>query len=140
MRNSYDIEIDEAIVAGRNAIAALQRAESALQSARSFGFWDLLGGGFISGMLKHSRMRDAQYEMENAQRELARFRKELADVQLTGTINIEFDGAIKFFDLFFDNFFVDLMVQSRIKEMIANLQQTRYQVEDAVQRLQNYRR
>lgn len=140
MSDMYDVEIEEAIVAGRRAAEALSRAESALYSAKSFGLWDMLGGGFISGMLKHSRMNQAQAEMECAQRELARFKKELADVQLTGTINIQFDGMTKFFDLFCDNIFVDMMVQSRIKDMIANLQQTRYQVENAVHRLENYRR
>jgi hypothetical protein len=34
--------------------------------ARSFGVWDLLGGGFISSMMKHSKMDEAQRCMERA--------------------------------------------------------------------------
>lgn len=139
MNGYYTTEIDEAIQAGRSAIYALDRAESALSGARSFGLWDMFGGGFISGMLKHSKMDEAQRELENAQRELARFKKELADVQMTGQINIRFDGLVKFVDLFCDNVLVDMMVQSRIKDMMNNLRETRRQVQDTINRLERYK-
>lgn len=139
MNSYYSTEIDEAIVAGKRAITALDRAESALSGARSFGIWDMFGGGFLSGMLKHSKMNEAQRELENAQRELARFKKELADVQMTGIINIRFDGLVKFVDLFCDNVLIDMMVQSRIKEMLNNLKETRRQVADTVSRLERYK-
>ncbi|MDO5411706.1 MAG: hypothetical protein Q4F21_14885 [Lachnospiraceae bacterium] len=139
MNGYYTTEIDEAIVAGRSAVQALNRAESALEGARSFGLWDMFGGGFISGMMKHSKMNDAQYELENAQRELARFKKELSDVQMTGTINIRFDGLVKFVDLFCDNVLVDMMVQSKIKDMLNHLRDTRAQVEQTIRRLEQYK-
>lgn len=139
MNGYYTTEIDEAIQAGRSAIYALDRAESALSGARSFGLWDMFGGGFISGMLKHSKMDEAQRELENAQRELARFKKELADVQMTGQINIRFDGLVKFVDLFCDNVLVDMMVQSRIKDMMNHLRETRRQVQDTINRLERYK-
>lgn len=139
MNSYYTTEIDEAIEAGRRAVEALNRAESALSGARSFGLWDMFGGGFISGMLKHSKMDEAQRELENAQRELARFKKELADVQMTGQINIRFDGMVKFVDLFCDNILVDMLVQSRIKDMMNNLRETRRQVVDTVRRLEQYK-
>lgn len=132
MNSYYSTEIDEAIVAGKRAITALDRAESALSGARSFGIWDMFGGGFLSGMLKHSKMNEAQ-------RELARFKKELADVQMTGIINIRFDGLVKFVDLFCDNVLIDMMVQSRIKDMQNNLKETRRQVADTVSRLERYK-
>lgn len=139
MNSYYTTEIDEAIEAGRCAVDALDRAESALSGARSFGLWDMFGGGFISGMLKHSKMDEAQRELETAQRELARFKKELADVQMTGQINIRFDGMVKFIDLFCDNILVDIMVQSRIKDMMNNLRETRRQVVDTIRRLEQYK-
>lgn len=140
MNSYYTTEIDEAIAAGRNAIYALNRAESALNGARSFGMWDVFGGGFLSSMLKHSKMEDAQRELEQAQRELARFKRELADVQMTGRINIRFDGLVRFIDVFCDNLLVDLMLQSRIKKMIGHLQETRRQVEETIRRLEQYKR
>lgn len=42
-------EIDEAIFAGQRAYQAICEAESHLSSARGFGIWDMLGGGFVSG-------------------------------------------------------------------------------------------
>ena len=140
MNSYYTTEIDEAITAGRRAIHALNRAESALSGARSFGIWDMFGGGFFSSMLKHSKMEEAQRELENAQRELARFKRELADVQMTGQINIRFDGLVQFIDVFCDNVLVDIMVQSRIKNMMNHLRETRQQVEETVRCLERYKR
>ena len=91
-------------------------------------------------MLKHSKMEEAQRELENAQRELARFKRELADVQMTGQINIRFDGLVQFIDVFCDNVLVDIMVQSRIKNMMNHLRETRQQVEETVRRLERYKR
>lgn len=139
MNGYYSTEIDEAISAGKSAVCALNRAESALSSARSFGIWDLLGGGVISSMMKHSRIHAAEAELEEAQRTLERFKKELADVQMTGQINIRFDCLVQFIDIFCDNILVDFMVQSRIKEMINHLRETRRQVEETVNRLERYK-
>lgn len=57
--SSYKREILEAVAAGEKALMNLERAESALRSARGWGIWDLLGGGLIVTYAKHSRMDDA---------------------------------------------------------------------------------
>ena len=46
-------EIDEAINAGNRALNALNDAQSNLSMARGMGVWDMLGGGLISGVIKH---------------------------------------------------------------------------------------
>lgn len=132
-------EIDEAIEAGRRAIYALDRAESALSGARNFGIWDMLGGGFISGILKHSKIDEAQRELECVQRELDCFKKELEDIQINSLVNVRFDGVVKFIDLFCDNILVDVFVQSRIKDLQNDLKKVRQQVEDTINRLKYYR-
>lgn len=52
-------EINEAIVAGERALNSLYHAQDKLNSAKGWGLLDLLGGGFITGMIKHSRIDDA---------------------------------------------------------------------------------
>ena len=55
----YDMrtrEIQEAIDAADNALDHLERAKRMLSSASGWGLFDTLGGGFISGLIKHSKI------------------------------------------------------------------------------------
>lgn len=61
----YDMrtrEIQEAIEAADVALDHLERAKRCLSSASGWGLFDTLGGGFISGLIKHSKMSDAEPE------------------------------------------------------------------------------
>ena len=72
-------EIREAITAGERARMSLQTAHDKLGSARNWGIVDILGGGLISGLMKHSRVNDASYHVEQAKRNLLSFQQELGD-------------------------------------------------------------
>ena len=63
---NYDREIDEAVSACDNALNYLHNADNYLSSAGNWGIVDLLGGGFISTVVKHSKMDDARRELTNA--------------------------------------------------------------------------
>jgi hypothetical protein len=139
LMSDWNREIDEAIQAGRTAIQALDDAERNISSARSFGVWDILGGGFISSMMKHSKMDEAQRCMERAQYALQNFRKELSDIQMEADLKVNSDGLTKFFDIWCDNFLVDLMVQSKIKEAQENIRQAKRNVQETINRLERMR-
>ena len=66
----YDraVEIDEAIAAGHRALDALAEAADSLDSAKRWGIVDILGGGFVTSMVKHSRLGDANRELARARR------------------------------------------------------------------------
>ena len=130
-------EINEAMQAGERALMALNDAERYLDSARGFGIWDMLGGGFVSSMIKHSKMDEAQRSIEKAQYELQNFSRELRDVQMRGVIQINFDGLTKFVDVFCDNFLVDVLVQSKIKEAQGNIAIAKQRVQDVIYQLHN---
>lgn len=129
-------EINEAISAGKIARSALKEAEGYLSSARSWGIYDMLGGGFISSMIKHSKLKDAQSCLEEARYALQRFTRELRDVSMYINFNVEFDGLSKFFDIFCDGFLVDAIVQSRIKEARNGVRDAIEQVDITLSRLQ----
>lgn len=129
-------EINEAISAGQNALYAIGEAEKHLGSARGLGVWDMLGGGLLSGLLKHSQVDKAQEYVNQAQTALQRFQRELQDVNMHIDYGVKFDGASKAIDLLFDNILVDALIQSRIKETQENLKQSKMQVQQALQRLQ----
>lgn len=130
-------EIDEALIAGEAALNALSRAESKLSGARGLGIWDMFGGGFVSGLLKHSQMDDAQKHVNEANSALRRFQKELSDINIRIDYGVSFDGITKAFDIFCDNFLVDALIQSRIRDTQRNLAQTKQQVQSAMTMLRN---
>ncbi len=133
------IEINEAIDAGNRALRSLQEAKSCLGTARGLGVWDILGGGFFSSLLKQSKVDDAQACLERAQSELRAFSKELEDVQMYGAVDVSFDGFAKAFDIFFDNMFVDILVQEQIKKAQSNVDSAIIKVQDALRRLYQMR-
>lgn len=128
-------EIREAIQAGRDALLAISEAESHMGNARGLGVWDMLGGGLISGFLKHSQMDEAQRCVDRAQNALQRFNRELQDINMNINYGISFNNTTKAIDLIFDNFLVDALIQSRIRETQEKLSQSRTQVEQALDKL-----
>lgn len=123
-------EINEAIAAGERALDSLERAQEKLNSARSWGIFDMLGGGFITDMIKHSRMEDASRYMEEAKHDLKIFQRELRDVQVPTEFRMEVGGFLTFADFFFDGILADYMVQTKIAE-------AREQVADAISRVRH---
>lgn len=117
-------ELREAILAGERALGSLEKAKDQLDSARNWGVVDMLGGGSISGFVKHSRIRDASAKMDQAKRDLKIFQKELRDVDIP-ELRVEIGGFMTFADFFFDDLLVDFMVQRKINK-------ARDQVEDAI--------
>jgi len=66
-------EIKEAILAGRKVLDSLDSTLESLGHAEGWGTWDILGGGLLSNIEKHSYIDDAKAETENTQRLLRRF-------------------------------------------------------------------
>jgi hypothetical protein len=77
--------------------------------------------------------------MERAQYALQTFRKELSDIQMEADLKVNSDGLTKFFDIWCDNFLVDLMVQSKIKEAQENIRQAKRNVQETINRLERMR-
>ena len=110
------IEIREAIDAGERALRSLYVAQEKLKSARGWGIFDMLGGGLITDLVKHSKMEAASQSMEEAKYHLQRFRKELSDVNGNFNLQLNVGGFLSFADFFFDGLVADYLVQSKIAE------------------------
>ena len=113
---NHQKEINEAIRAGERARQSLTEARGKLDSAGNWGLLDLLGGGLISGFMKHSRMSDASQYVEQAKADLRAFEQELGDIRDIEGLNVEIDGFLTFADFFFDGLLADLLVQSKISD------------------------
>ncbi|MFC4411756.1 hypothetical protein ACFOZY_15305 [Chungangia koreensis] len=132
-------EIEEAIAAGRSAIASLKRAEEELSSAKSMSTWDtFLGGGIFVTAMKHSSLNNSQDYIHRAQMALRRFQTELKDVEHVAdeVINVDQSTFTTFTDYFFDNIFTDWMIHSQITESQDRLDSAIRQVERALHNLQ----
>ena len=115
-------EIDESIVAGNRLLNEVNNAKKLLESAKTWGTIDLLGGDFLSSLAKHEKVNDAQKCFRRISNLLDDFNRELKDVNIT---NLNFSTTIKAVDIFFDNIFTDITVNRQINnsyEDICNLQ------------------
>lgn len=128
-------ELREAIAAGRSALSTADEILSRLGSAEGWATWDLLGGGLIADLAKHSHLDEAQAAVEQLQVELRRFQTELADVRVSSDLQVRIDGFLRFADYFFDGLFADWAVMDRIQQSQEQVQQTRDQIADVLARL-----
>ena len=128
-------EINEAIMAGERALEALKQAQNDLGTARIAGVVDLIGGGFLTSLFKHSKMDDARRDIEHAKYELKQFSDELDDVQDLQHMNIDVGGFLTFADFFFDGLIADFFVQSKINEARRQVAEAISRVEDIIRKL-----
>ena len=124
--NEYILEreLDEAIAAADETIDLLDQAYASMSSARNWGLFDMVGGGFFSTMVKREKMRDGRYYMNEAKRSLMKLKDELDDVDDLPDLDIDMDDFLSFADFFFDGFFADFMVQGRINDAREKIDQT----------------
>ncbi len=130
-------ELDEALAAGRAALSRISSIESELDSAEGWGTWDLLGGGLISDLAKHSHLDDAQVQIDDLQNLLRRYHTELADITVQADIQAHIDGFLRFADYFFDGLFADWAVLDSIHSSQEQISSTRSQVDEIQRRLED---
>ena len=134
----YDFEKEkrEAADAGNRALRSLKAAQENLDSAKNWGIWDMLGGGFFSTMAKQSKMDRAKENLAKARSDLKNFSRELQDVNMACHLDIETGDFLSFADLFFDGFVVDWMVQDRINQASRQVEEAIHRVEGILRQLQ----
>lgn len=136
---AYDFEKEKrkAADAGNRALRSLKAAQENLSSAKNWGIWDMLGGGFISTMAKHSKMDRAKENLAKARYDLKSFSRELQDVNMACHLDIETGDFLSFADWFFDGFVVDWMVQDRINQASRQVEEAIHRVEIILRQLQD---
>lgn len=129
-------ELDEALTAGQAALATTDQIAGSLDSAEGWGTWDLMGGGLISDLAKHSHLDDAQASVEFLQSQLRRFKTELSDVTISADFQVNIDGFLRVADYLFDGIFADWTVLDQIHQSQAQIQNTRSQICNVLDYLQ----
>lgn len=129
-------ELREAISAGRSALHTTESILGSLKNANGFATWDLLGGGMIADLAKHSYLSDAQRQIENLQRQLRQFKTELCDVDFKDAVQLDVGDFLYVADFIFDGLIADWMVKDRIGRARQQVENTRWQIESMLARLQ----
>lgn len=125
----YKKELQEAVAACDRSLAVVDEALVNLNSARNWGIFDMLGGGFISSMIKRGKIKEAEALFGELESSLKSLEKETRDVQISLSEHVETSDLMIFFDVVFDNIVVDWMVQSDIKKNIEKLYALRESLE-----------
>lgn len=126
-------ELREAINAGRQAQSIADEVLSKLKSAKGWGVCDLLGGGLISDIAKHSALDEAQELVEHLKNQLRRFKTELADVSVQADLQVQINGFTRFADYFFDGIFADWTVLDRIERSVAQAEKLQMQIKEVLE-------
>ena len=119
-----DKELKEAVNAGDSLIKVLEEAKKEFESAKSWGTLDMFGGGVMSSMIKRGHIENANRVLNEVQYLVKSFKKELNDVNVSLDMKYVSGDFSDMTDIFFDNFFSDIMVQDKINNALNNVNRT----------------
>ena len=106
-------------------ITHLDKITDQLESAKRWSWADLLGGEFITSMVKRKKMKNISEDLQQLQPKLQHLKHALEDANIQVDSAIDHSTSRQFFDTFFDNIITDLKVQGEIKDMLAELKELR---------------
>lgn len=114
-------ELSEALVIGEQVLCTVSQVIDELESAKSWGSFDMLGGGMLATLAKRNHMDEAQQLIHELVHQLSGFSRELKAVEADDLIDTEFTTYFGVADYFLDGFFVDFAVQSQINYMLTKV-------------------
>ena len=129
-------EIVEAITAAKECLSIIKNASKELDSAKSWGTYDMIGGGVMSSIAKHDKIDTARKELNKLGYSIGRLNMELSDIDMILAIDdITFDSSTYAFDIFFDNIFTDMSVQGKINDSLSKIRRLENTVNNLITQL-----
>ena len=131
-------QVNQALNLTNQLIAELDQAERQLSSARNWGFLDVLGGGLITDLIKHSKLSNAKVSMERVNYLMQELRRVLGGISLPGDYSMNVGGIATFADFFFDSGIVDVYMTAKIMSSlneVRNLKNRCYELRDRLSRV-----
>ena len=107
-------QVNQALILTDQLISELDQAERQLSSARNWGFLDVLGGGFIVDLIKHSKLSNAKSSMDRVNYLLQELKRVLGGISMAGDYSMNVGGFETFADFFFDSGIVDVYMTAKI--------------------------
>ena len=134
-QKNHQKEIKEAVSAGTRALGTAVSILSDLDSAQNWGTYDLVNGGLIAGLAKHSYLDEAQNKVTTLQSQLRKFKTELTDITIQADMKVNVDGFLRFADYFYDGLFSDWAVLDRIGQSKSSVHSVKTKIENVLSQL-----
>ena len=134
-QKNHQKEIKEAVSAGTRALGTAVSILSDLDSAQNWGTYDLVNGGLIAGLAKHSYLDEAQNKVITLQSQLRKFKTELTDITIQADMKVNVDGFLRFADYFYDGLFSDWAVLDRIVQSKSSVHSVKTKIENVLSQL-----
>lgn len=131
--------VNQAINLTDQLIAELDQAERQLSSARNWSFLDVLGGGYIVDLIKHSKLSNAKVSMDRVNYLLQELRRVLGGISMPGDYSMSVGGFATFADFFFDSGIVDVYMTAKIMSSLNEVRNLKNRCYELRSRLSNIR-
>ena len=128
-------EVLEAKAVANQVLDLLNDVEKQLKSAKNWGVFDLLGGGFLSSVIKHGKIDKAESLLKMVHKELVRLQKELGDINLSIDSSIKISDFDRFLDIVFDNVISDWMTQSKVNDSLNEVARVKVEINRVLETL-----
>lgn len=122
-------EIDDCLNIISRMMPLLSEAERQFSSARNWGFLDMLGGGFLTDIIKHSKLSRASGCMNEINYLLRDLERELKDIQFTTDYSMNTRTFSTFADFLFDGILADTYMQSKIMSSLDQVRELHHRIE-----------
>ena len=132
-------QVNQALNLTNQLIAELDQAERQLSSARNWGFLDVLGGGLITDLIKHSKLSNAKVSMERVNYLMQELRRVLGGISMAGDYSMNVSGFETFADFFFDSGIVDVYMTAKIMNSLSEVRSLKNRCYELRTRLSNVR-
>lgn len=118
-------EIDDVQVIIRQLLPLIDQAESQFRGARNWGILDILGGGTLVDIIKHTKLNKASNCMNQINYLLHDLQRELKDVVIPTDFQMNTASFATLADFMFDGILADVYMQSKIISSMEQIQELR---------------
>lgn len=122
-------EIDDCLRIIDRLLPLIGEAERQFSSARNWGFLDMLGGGLLTDIIKHSKLSRASGCMNEINYLLRDLERELKDIQFTTDYSMNTRTFSTFADFLFDGILADTYMQSKIMSSLDQVRELHHRIE-----------
>lgn len=122
-------EIDDCLKIIDHLLPLIGEAKRQFSSARNWGFLDMLGGGLLTDIIKHSKLSRASGCMNEINYLLRDLERELKDVKFTTDYSMNTGTFSTFADFLFDGILADTYMQSKIMNSLDQVRELHHRIE-----------
>ena len=130
-------QVNQALNLTNQLIGELDQAERQLSSARNWGFLDVLGGGLITDLIKHTKLNNAKVAMDRVNYLLQELKRVLGGISMAEDYSMNVNGFLTFADFFFDSGIVDVYMTAKIMSSLNEVRNLKNRCYELRSRLTN---